>query len=78
MECQQVVKEESGIYTVYVNFIEDLDGSILGKKSFQGHNVEELKDVIRPAWTKQKDNYDQKAAWLLIANQALDELEAES
>ena len=77
MKCVKIYKEEDGRITVNVDLIESEDGTVLGRKTFQGTTKEELKNMIRPVWQKMKTNYDNHPSLLAIANEALDEIEAE-
>lgn len=74
MQVQQVTEEEDGTYTVYINFIDDVDARILGKLSIQGQTKQELKDKLRPKWQTALVKYGEKTQLKNIAQAAVNEL----
>jgi hypothetical protein len=74
---QQVVEEENGLYSVYVQFFDDQINRVLGKTVVQGRTKDELKNALRPKWEKALAAFSKKPNLVKIAQEAANELMAE-
>jgi len=77
MQLQQVVKDESGMITMYVNFVDSVTGKRLKQKCVQGRDKDEIKAAIAPVFEKIKKQNEQDQALKDMATAALSELAAE-
>jgi len=78
LQVAQVTINNDGSYNSYVQVVDDATGKVLIKKTVTATSKEDLKDKVRPHWTAFKEHYEQHQTLLVVANQAMDELEAES
>ena len=78
LQVTQVTINPDGSYNAYVQVVDDTTGKILIKKTVTATGKEDLKDKVRPHWAAFKAHYELHQTLLAVANQAMDELEAES
>jgi len=77
LKANQATANKDGTYNVFVQVIDTVSGKILKTKSYTVKDLEDLKDQVRPHWQEFKNDQSKQENLLLLANQALDELEAE-
>lgn len=77
LQVTQVTVNDDGTFNVYVQVYDDVKQKVLVKKTVTASSKEDLKNKVRPHWIAFKEYYDQQQLYLTVANQAMDELEAE-
>ena len=78
LKVTQVTINQDDSYNAYVQVVDTATGKVLIKKTVTATSKEDLKDKVRPHWEAFKTHYEQHQTLLAVANQAMDELEAES
>lgn len=77
LQVTQVTINEDNTYNAYVQVVDDITKKVLISKAITASDKEDLKNKVRPHWEQFKQYYEQQQLILSIANQAMDELEAE-
>jgi len=77
LKAVQVTVNEDETYNIYVQVVDTVTGKVLRQKTFTANTINNLKDQVRPLWTEFKAEYEEHQNLLSLANDAMDELEAE-
>jgi len=78
LQVTQVTINTDGSYNVYVQAVDTTTGKVLIKKTVTATSKEDLKNKVRPHWEAFKTHYEEHQILIAMANDAMDELEAET
>jgi len=74
LKLQQVVEEEGGKFSVYVQAVREGNNELIKKKCFQVSDGAELKALVKPLFESLVNSEKQKDQKLVIAQGILDEI----